>query len=452
MYLPINVSNTKPAPPNTNAAPPTVPPVLHFYHRTSVTSLRSYNHTSAITSLRSFHRISAVVFHCSEAMIDTIEFPILYINGVEPRNKGYGGLQGEAVVQVTTTTLMNDYRDWIENDCIRRGQPLNVPYTPRTDTENYELARSVTNKWNRQYGDKKMLSENIIVALIHCISLDNVRNAATKAKRRLALQTAENQQCESHPSADLYSGERCINHRCRCCCPNYRNACCRTAAGSDSSPDQLFPIPPVIATPPVVAPLPVIAPSPVIATLPVVAPSPGIATPSIVSPPPVVTARLVVATPAVGNSTPRTNPERGQAFIGPSSESFSITRAHSYVQLLGMIQGRLPFAEDDILMIFTDTATTSWKAHDSEVSVRVRDDNDTAKVYFKVAEPDESQSGTENEEDESQIDPNVTLVCLLMLRGEAPAIGHLVEKTIRRLTPRSWLISNTKNSYYCIYA
>jgi hypothetical protein len=59
------------------------------------------------------------------------------------------------------------------------------------------------------------------------------------------------------------------------------------------------------------------------------------------------------------------------------------------MQLLGMIQGHLPFAEDDILMIFTDRATTSWKAPDSEVSVQVRDDNDTAKVYFKVAGPDE---------------------------------------------------------------
>jgi hypothetical protein len=85
-----------------------------------------------------------------------------------------------------------------------------------------------------------------------------------------------------------------------------------------------------------------------------------------------------------------------------------------------MIQGRLPFAEDDILMIFTDTATTSWKAHDSEVSVRVRDDNDTAKVYFKVAGPDESQLGTEDEEEESQIDPNVTLVCLLMSVAKFP--------------------------------
>jgi hypothetical protein len=86
-----------------------------------------------------------------------------------------------------TTTLMNDYRDQIENDCIRRGQPLNGPYTSRTDTENYEPVRSVTNKWNRQYGDKKMLSEDIIEALIHCINLDNVRNAATKAKRQMAL-------------------------------------------------------------------------------------------------------------------------------------------------------------------------------------------------------------------------------------------------------------------------
>ncbi|KAF8539850.1 hypothetical protein BDD12DRAFT_881538 [Trichophaea hybrida] len=158
------MSNTEPAPPNTNASPPTAPLALHFYQRTSVTSLRSYNRASAITSLCSYHRISAIAFHCSEAMIDTIEFPILYIKSVEPRNK-----------------------DWIENDCIQRGQPLNVPYTSRTDPVNYELVRSVTNRWNRQYGDKKMLSEDIIEALIHCMNLDNVRNAATKAKRRMAL-------------------------------------------------------------------------------------------------------------------------------------------------------------------------------------------------------------------------------------------------------------------------
>ncbi|KAF8535157.1 hypothetical protein BDD12DRAFT_893851 [Trichophaea hybrida] len=86
---------------------------------------------------------------------------------------------------------MNDYRDWIENDCIRHGKPLDTPYTSRTDTENYELARSVTNKWNRQYGDKKMLSEDIIGVLIHRISLDNVRNVATKANRRMAKANAK---------------------------------------------------------------------------------------------------------------------------------------------------------------------------------------------------------------------------------------------------------------------
>ncbi|KAF8534331.1 hypothetical protein BDD12DRAFT_896205 [Trichophaea hybrida] len=158
------MSNTEPAPPNTNATPPTAPSVLHFYHITSVTSLRSYNPTSAVTSIRSFHRISAVAFHCSETMIDTIEFPLLYINSVESGNM-----------------------DRIVNDCIRHGQPLNIPYTSRTDTENYELVRSVTNKWNRQYGDKKMLSEDIIEALIHCINLDYIHNAATKAKRQMAL-------------------------------------------------------------------------------------------------------------------------------------------------------------------------------------------------------------------------------------------------------------------------
>jgi hypothetical protein len=95
--------------------------------------------------------------------------------------------------------------------------------------------------------------------------------------------------------------------------------------------------------------------------------------------------------------------------------------------------------------------TTSWKALELEVWVWVRDDNDTAEVYFKVAGPDEWQLGMEDEEKESQIDPNVTLVCLLMLCGEAPAVGHLVEKPIMRLTPRgSWLILNTKDRFVSI--
>jgi hypothetical protein len=81
---------------------------------------------------------------------------------------------------------MNDYRDWIENDCIRRGQPLKVSYTSWMETENYDLVRSVTNKWNRQYGNKKTLSEYIIGALIQRISLDYVHNVQTKAKRMMA--------------------------------------------------------------------------------------------------------------------------------------------------------------------------------------------------------------------------------------------------------------------------
>jgi hypothetical protein len=61
-----------------------------------------------------------------------------------------------------------------------------------------------------------------------------------------------------------------------------------------------------------------------------------------------------------------------------------------------MIQGHRSFAEGDILMISTDRATTSWKALDSEVWVRVRDDNDTAKIYFNVTGSEEWQSGTDH--------------------------------------------------------
>ncbi|KAF8537819.1 hypothetical protein BDD12DRAFT_930214 [Trichophaea hybrida] len=271
--------------------------------------------------------------------------------------------------------VVNDYRDYIENDCIRRGQPFKVPYTPG------RIQR--TTSWR--------------VPVITPPTVPTPLN------------------------------------------------------------EQLFPVPPIAAPVPV-APAPIVAapsivtPAPVVATPPIVAASPVVAPPHVIASPPVVAPPPVVATPAVGNSTLGTTPEGGQAFIEPSSESFCITSAHGYMQQLGMIQGRLPFAENNILMIPTNRATTSWKALDSEVWVWVRDDNDTAQVYFKVAGPDEWQSSTEDEEKESQIDPNVTLVCLLMLCGEALPVGHLVEKPIMRLTPRrSWLISNTKDSPFVLH-
>jgi len=120
---------------------------------------------------------------------------------------------------------------------------------------------------------------------------------------------AENQQCKSHTSADPFSGERCTNHRRRCRYPNYRNACCRR---------------PSLLLRRLSLPRPSLLPLPSLLLRPS-------------SLPPVVAAPLVVATPAVGNSTPGTTSERGQvigfsssgdniqAFIGPSSESFSIT-------------------------------------------------------------------------------------------------------------------------------
>ncbi|KAF8537963.1 hypothetical protein BDD12DRAFT_886543 [Trichophaea hybrida] len=211
-----------------------------------------------------------------------------------------------------------------------------------------------------------MLSEDIIGALIHRISLDDVRNTITKAKGMMAK--ANGKRASAFDNEDISRAPPMLHQpSLPLSLPNYRNACCRTVVRSASS-EQI----------------------------------------------------IVVRTPPVGNSTPETTPKQGQvigysssgdniqAFIGPSSESFSITRAHSYVPLSGMIQGCLPFAEDDILMISTDRATTSWKALDSEVCVRVRDKNDTEKVYFKVAGQEEWESGTEDEE-EFYINPNATL-------------------------------------------
>ncbi|KAF8534200.1 hypothetical protein BDD12DRAFT_896710 [Trichophaea hybrida] len=391
---PTNVLNTEPAPPNTNAAPPITP---------SSSTATSAPPPSRPTAPKQRLTQSSFPFHASTASNPGTRATV--VKRAKPLCKDRPRMCRLLGISNDDQTVINDYRDWIENDCIRRGKPLNIPYTSRTDTENYELARSVINKWNRQYGDKKTLSEDIIGALIHRISLDNVRNVATKAKRRMAKANGkraspiDNEDVSHAPPVSKMPKNGHANHT-----PPLTNTPANagpTIAAAVATPttttlvaapssvppplnEELFPIPPVV------------------------------------SPPPIVAAPQVVATPAVGNSTPETTPERGQVigfsssgdniqtFIGPSSESFGITRAHSNVQLLGMIQGRLPFVEDDILMISTDRATTSWKALDSEVWVRVRDNNDTAKVYFKVAGQEERESGTEDEE-EFQIDPNATL-------------------------------------------
>ncbi|KAF8536771.1 hypothetical protein BDD12DRAFT_933549 [Trichophaea hybrida] len=163
---------------------------------------------------------------------------------------------------------MNDNPDWIENDCIRHGKSLNTLYTSRMDTENYELARSVTNERNRQYGYNKVLSEDIIGALIHRIRLDNVCNAATKVNRRMAKANAK--QASPFDNEDV-----------------------SLALPGSKKPETSG----VNRTPPLTPLLANAAPT-------IVATSLVVSTPPVISPPPIVAAPLVVTTPAIGNSTP----------------------------------------------------------------------------------------------------------------------------------------------------
>ncbi|KAF8533217.1 hypothetical protein BDD12DRAFT_899903 [Trichophaea hybrida] len=76
MYPPINVSNIEPAPPNTNAAPPTASLSC------TATAVPPSSRTSAPTT-----------------------FSLPCINGAEPRNMCYGGQEGETVVQGPSTDL-----------------------------------------------------------------------------------------------------------------------------------------------------------------------------------------------------------------------------------------------------------------------------------------------------------------------------------------------------------
>ncbi|KAF8535158.1 hypothetical protein BDD12DRAFT_893852 [Trichophaea hybrida] len=91
MYPPINVSNTEPAPPNTNAAPPTAP-----LSSTATTAPPQSRPSAPTTALHRHIPLllpphSAVTSYCSEATIETIELPLPCINGAEPRDKGYSG-------------------------------------------------------------------------------------------------------------------------------------------------------------------------------------------------------------------------------------------------------------------------------------------------------------------------------------------------------------------------
>ncbi|KAF8533238.1 hypothetical protein BDD12DRAFT_899830 [Trichophaea hybrida] len=376
MYPPINVSNSEPAPPNTNAAPRTAP------SSSTATTVPPPPRPSAPTTLpppsrptTPKQRLTQSNFPFPTSTVPNSGTKTTLVKRAKRLYKDRPRICMVLRISKDDHAVINDYRDWIENGCIRRGKPLNVPNTPRMDTENYELARSVTNKWNRH--------------------LDNVRNAATKAKKRMTngkrASPFDNEDVYPASSVSKKPKTSSANHT-PLLTPTLANAA-PTNATAVATPTTPVAAPPSVLTPPPNnsgTPLPVIATPPVTSPPPVVTTSLVVATPPAVSLPPVVATPLVVATSAIGNSTPGTTPEGGQ--------------------VIGMIQGRLPFAEDDILMISTNRATTFWRALNLEVWVRVRDDNDTAKVYCKVAGPEEWQSVTEDEE-EFQIDPNATLVC-----------------------------------------
>jgi hypothetical protein len=45
---------------------------------------------------------------------------------------------------------MNDLRDWVSNDCIRRGHPLTQQFSMWSDGEIKGLSKSVAARWNRE--------------------------------------------------------------------------------------------------------------------------------------------------------------------------------------------------------------------------------------------------------------------------------------------------------------
>ncbi|KAF8543191.1 hypothetical protein BDD12DRAFT_932799 [Trichophaea hybrida] len=195
MYPPINVSNTEPAPrtpmlhlsplqsststtapqPSHLSAPTTVPPPSHPSAPTTAPPLSRPNAPK--------QRLTQSNFPFPASMVSNPGIRATVVKRAKPLYKDRPRICRLLGIHNDYHAVMNDYRHWIENNFIGRGQPLNVPYTSRTDTENYELSRSVTNKWIRQYGENGTLSEDIIEALVHCISLDYVRNVPTKAKR-----------------------------------------------------------------------------------------------------------------------------------------------------------------------------------------------------------------------------------------------------------------------------
>jgi hypothetical protein len=81
---------------------------------------------------------------------------------------------------------MNDLRDWVETDCIRRGHPLTQQFSMWSDGEMKGLSKSVAARWNRENTSPHTMEWESIKALIHRICLDNVRNSNTRERRREA--------------------------------------------------------------------------------------------------------------------------------------------------------------------------------------------------------------------------------------------------------------------------
>jgi len=81
---------------------------------------------------------------------------------------------------------MNDLRDWIEHQCIRYGFTLNQQYTVWSKSDMETLGKILTTKRRVSFPDAPVLETDTVMALIHRICLDNVRNTATKHRRREA--------------------------------------------------------------------------------------------------------------------------------------------------------------------------------------------------------------------------------------------------------------------------
>ncbi|KAF8542452.1 hypothetical protein BDD12DRAFT_876388 [Trichophaea hybrida] len=279
----LQFSSSASSPPS--AIPPLLPPPP-----STITSLRSYNHTSAVTSLHSAtapppSHLSAPTnvpsLSCSSAPT-TAPLPS---HPTAPKQR-----LTLSSFPVPASTVSNP---GTRATVIKRAKMLYKDYI-----ENYELTRSMTNKWNQQYGDNKTWSEDSIRTLIHHISLDNIRNTVTKAEWRMAK--ANGKSASPFDNEDV-SPAPSVSQKPKTSSPNYT--------------------PPLTSTP--------------------------------VNTAPTITAAVASPTTATPVAAPPSVPTPPQA-------------------------------------------TTSWKALNPEVTVRVRNNNDTAKVYIKVVGPEEWRSGTDD--------------------------------------------------------